>query len=286
MPQPDHAERIAIVGIGGIFPGAPDLDTFWKNIAGGVDSGRPVPEGRWYLSPEKAYAPWPPQPDRVYSTWGCFIEGFQLDPTGLNIEYDLLARLDPMFHLGLHAARAAFHDAKQLGDVDLSRVGVILGNIALPTESTSAICRDVLGRTFVEKLIDESRVESRGTRAGEAADLLKAARRRAAPPPSLLTSSSGSRLSTLDSRLSWHPLNRYAAGLPSSLIAQGLGLGGMAFTLDAACASSLYALKFASEELLAHRADAMLAGGMSRPDCQYTQMGFAQLQALTKSGRC
>ncbi len=30
----------------------------------------------------------------------------------------------------------------------------------------------------------------------------------------------------------------------------------------------------------------MLAGGLSRPDCQYTQMGFAQLQALTKSGRC
>ena len=57
-------------------------------------------------------------------------------------------------------------------------------------------------------------------------------------------------------------------------------------TLDAACASSLYSLKFASEELLAHRVDAMLAGGMSRPDCQYTQMGFAQLQALSRRGRC
>ena len=258
MPQPDQAERIAIVGIGGIFPGAPDLDTFWNNIVYGIDSGRHVPEGRWYLSPDKAYAPWPPQPDRVYSTWGCFIEGFQFDPTGLNIEHDLLARLDPMFHLGLHAARAAFRDAKQLDDVDLSRVGVILGNIALPTESTSAICRDVLGRTFVEKLID------------------------AAPIPTERRSDLKASLN----RSHWHPLNRYAAGLPSSLIAQGLGLGGMAFTLDAACASSLYALKFASEELLAHRADAMLAGGMSRPDCQYTQMGFTQLQALSRRGRC
>ena len=258
MPASDQTERIAIVGVGGIFPGAPDLDTFWKNVAGGVDCGRHVPDGRWYLSPKQAYAPWPPQPDRVYSTWGCFIEGFQFDPEGLNLDRSLLERLDPMFHLGLHAARAAFRDAKQLDGVDHARVGVILGNIALPTESTSAICRDVLGRTFVEKLIDATPlpIERRAE--------LKAALKRS----------------------DWHPLNRFAAGLPSSLIAQGLGLGGTAFTLDAACASSLYALKFASEELLAHRADAMLAGGMSRPDCQYTQMGFAQLQALSKSGRC
>ena len=258
MPVSDQSERIAIVGVGGIFPGAPDLDTFWKNVANGVDCGRHVPDGRWYLSPEKASAPWPPQPDRVYSTWGCFIEGFQFDPEGLNLDRALLERLDPMFHLGLHAARAAFRDARQLGGTDLARVGVILGNIALPTESTSAICRDVVERTFVENLIDVTPLPD------ERRHVLKAALNRS----------------------DWHPLNRYAAGLPSSLIAQGLGLGGTAFTLDAACASSLYSLKFASEELLAHRADAMLAGGMSRPDCQYTQMGFAQLQALSKSGRC
>ena len=68
MPGTDNSERIAIVGVGGIFPGAPDLATFWKHIAAGVDAGRHVPPGRWYLSPETAYAPWPPQPDRVYST--------------------------------------------------------------------------------------------------------------------------------------------------------------------------------------------------------------------------
>src|SRR5438128_1875770 len=57
-------------------------------------------------------------------------------------------------------------------------------------------------------------------------------------------------------------------------------------TLDAACASSLYALKLAVDELAAGRADAMLAGGLSRPDCLYTQMGFSQLRALSPSGRC
>ena len=258
MPDVVSTERIAIVGLGGIFPGAADLETFWRNIANGVDSGQPVPTGRWYLSPDKAYSPWPPKPDRVYSTWGCFIEGFSLDPAGLDLDPDLLLRLDPMFHLSLHAARGAFIDARRLRGTDPARIGVILGNIALPTESTSGLCRDILGRTFVENLIDSTPLPDEERRA------LKAGLKRS----------------------DWHPLNRFAAGLPSSLICQALGLKGSAYTLDAACASSLYALKFASEELLAHRADAMLAGGISRPDCQYTQMGFSQLQALSKSGRC
>ncbi len=86
--------------------------------------------------------------------------------------------------------------------------------------------------------------------------------------------------------LSVHPLNRSVVGLPAALLARALNLGGPCFTLDAACASSLYALHLACEELRAGRADAMLAGGLSRPDCLYTQMGFAQLRALSTTGRC
>ena len=41
------------------------------------------------------------------------------------------------------------------------------------------------------------------------------------------------------------------AGLPAGLLARALGLGGGCYTLDAACASSLYALKLAADELLA-----------------------------------
>src|SRR5207249_5691923 len=83
-----------------------------------------------------------------------------------------------------------------------------------------------------------------------------------------------------------HPLNRFVAGLPAGVLAKSLGLGGGSFTLDAACASSLYAIKLAADELLAGRADAMLAGGANGSDPQYTQMGFAQLRALSPSGRC
>src|SRR5204862_3631564 len=80
--------------------------------------------------------------------------------------------------------------------------------------------------------------------------------------------------------------NRYSTGLPAALVARGLGLGLGGYALDAACASSLYAIKLACDELLARRADAMIAGGLVRPDSLYTQMGFAQLRAVSASGRC
>ncbi|MBR4329635.1 MAG: polyketide synthase, partial [Candidatus Riflebacteria bacterium] len=73
---------------------------------------------------------------------------------------------------------------------------------------------------------------------------------------------------------------------PAGLLAAGLGLGGGCYTLDAACASSLYAIKLACEELISGRADAVLTGGASRPSSQFTQMGFSQLRALSKSGVC
>ena len=131
---------------------------------GRIDSGRHVPPGRWFLSPEKAFDPDGPKADRVYSTWGCFVDDFRFDSTGLNLDDAVLDRLDPLFHLGLHAARAAFHDADQLNNIDLDRVGVIMGNIALPTQSTSAMCRDVLGRTLIESLTNAAShsVEHRG----------------------------------------------------------------------------------------------------------------------------
>ena len=76
------------------------------------------------------------------------------------------------------------------------------------------------------------------------------------------------------------PANVFPAGLPAALVARALGLGGPAYTIDAACATSLYSIALAAAELEAGRADALLCGGVSRPDALYIQMGFSQLRAL------
>ena len=237
--------RVAIVGIGGIFPDSPDLQRFWDNIVNGVATAREVPPGRWRLDPSDAYDPQVGRPDHVYSTRGCFIDGFQFDPTGLDLDPDLITRLDPVFHLSLHAARAAWQDA-ETSLVDRNRVGVVFGNLVLPTETASNLAAAVLGRAFAAAAGFDWEFKP-----GEA---------------------------------DFEPLNARPAGSPAGLVAQGLELGGGAYTLDAACASSLYAVKLAADELIAGRLDAVVCGGVSRPDPLYTQMGFAQLRALSPSG--
>ncbi|MBT7952766.1 MAG: type I polyketide synthase, partial [Gammaproteobacteria bacterium] len=240
----DKNQRIAIVGVGGVFPGAADLNEFWENILIARDCSREPPEGRWSLALEDVYDAKGPQADKVYSKRACFVENFKADIDGLDIDAELLTSLDPMFHLLLHAGNQAWRDAVT-ENLDKQRVGIIIGNIALPTDSSSRITDEILLPVFEKQLLARS-----------------------------------------DSGASVNKLNKYVAGLPAGTLAQALGLGGGSYTLDAACASSLYALKYAVDELVAGRSDAMLCGGLSRPDSLYTQMGFSALHAISASGRC
>ncbi len=81
------------------------------------------------------------------------------------------------------------------------------------------------------------------------------------------------------------PHNRFCSGWPAHLAAQALGLDGRAFALDAACASSLYAIKLACDQLQDRQADLMLAGAVNHADDLFIHVGFCALQAMSKSGR-
>lgn len=81
------------------------------------------------------------------------------------------------------------------------------------------------------------------------------------------------------------PINRFMSGMPAHLLATVLGLGGPAFALDAACASSLYAIKLAIDALHDGRADVMLAGAVNRCDDLFIHTGFCALEAMSRSGR-
>ena len=81
------------------------------------------------------------------------------------------------------------------------------------------------------------------------------------------------------------PRNRFMSGLPAHLAARSLGLGGEAFALDAACASSFYAMKLACDRLHDGSVDTMLAGAVNRADDLFIHVGFTALNALSPSGR-
>ena len=81
-----------------------------------------------------------------------------------------------------------------------------------------------------------------------------------------------------------HPWNRYSSGLPAHVVSLALGLGD-AYALDAACASSLYALHLAADKLVRGEARVVLAGAVNRADSLFLHIGFCALNALSPSGR-
>lgn len=81
------------------------------------------------------------------------------------------------------------------------------------------------------------------------------------------------------------PRNRFSSGGPAHIVATAFGLDGDVFALDAACASSLYALEIACRRLQGRESDLMLAGGVARADPLFIHLGFTALQALSPSGQ-
>lgn len=243
---------IAVVGIDGVFPEANTLETFWNNIVHKVNTSAKIPPNRCIAPLEEMVAPHF-EPDKAYSGKACLIRDFRFDPRRIPLDGALLEKLDPLYQLTLHAGIGAYADCRT-ASVDPERSGIILAAIALPTDASSSITRKIFN-PVLEKGI------------------------------SAMSSQSMSRLIRFNFTEA-ESLGGRVVSLPASLLARALKFKGGAYTLDAACASSLYAIKLACDELNARRTDFMLAGGVSRPDCLYTQVGFSQLTALSPSGMC
>jgi acyl transferase domain-containing protein len=238
--------QIAVVGMGGIFPGADDLDQYWRHILDRHVATTRIPADRWAAPVDTVLAE-TPQPDRALTRIAGLVTSPPPLPPDLPIEPSLLATLDPLYTMVVSAGWHAYNACRR-DRLDPDRVGVVLAALALPTAASAGLAAQVVLPSVAGRLFGSG------------------ARR---PPPAEAAS-----------------LGARVTGLPGGVLATALGLGGGSLTLDAACASSLYAVKLACDALQEGRVDAMLAGGVSRPDCLYTQIGFSQLRALSPSGVC
>ncbi len=81
------------------------------------------------------------------------------------------------------------------------------------------------------------------------------------------------------------PRERYCSGLPAALAATALGLEQGGHAIDAACASSLYAIELACQRLRDRTSDLMLAGGVSGADGLLMAVGFGAMAAASPTGR-
>ncbi|MDB6040394.1 MAG: polyketide synthase, partial [Verrucomicrobiales bacterium] len=126
-------EPIAIIGLSGHYPSAPDLQTFWENIKSGKDCITEIPPERWpldgFFNPNKEEAI---DSGMSYCKWGAFLEGFNLfDPLFFNIAPREALHMDPQERLFLQAAWEVLEDAgytrSSLSERFDRKVGVFTG---------------------------------------------------------------------------------------------------------------------------------------------------------------
>ncbi len=257
---PNEQNDVAIIGMACLFPGAPNLEAFWRNIVRKVDSTSDPPAEAWDV--DVFYDPESKANDRVYCKRGGFIAPLAtFDPMDHGVMPRAVEGGEPDQWLALRVAREAFADAGYADEIPERRAtAVILGKGTYLNRGNLCVVQhgrmvdqtveilETLHPELTEKEIEEIR-----------ADL-----KRKMPPFNADT----------------------APGLIPNIIAgriaNRLDLMGPNYTVDAACASSLVAVEHAIRGLQSREYDLALAGGVHVATPVPTLMLFCQLGALSR----
>jgi len=256
------SEDVAIIGMSCIFPGAPDLDTFWRNILAKFDAvGDPPPN----LGFDEYFEPDASSNDRIYCKKGGFIEEYaEFDPIEFGIMPNAVEGGNPAQFLALRFAREAIVDAGYLDRTfDRERTALILGH-GLNLDRGQVTCAQHgfwVDQTLA--IIEQLKPELTDAELSAIREDLK----KNLPPFKAET----------------------CPGLISNIltgrIANRLDLKGPNFTVDAACASSLIAIDLGVRELQSGRSNMVIAGGVQVGMPPQMFMVFCLLGALSRRGK-
>ncbi|MGQ0700764.1 MAG: SDR family NAD(P)-dependent oxidoreductase [Panacagrimonas sp.] len=237
---------IAIVGIGITLPKADSADDYWKLILDKDCIIREVPKERW--DPELFFDADRKARDKVYSKWGGFLDEVPFDPMRFGIPPKSMKSIDTLQLLTLETAARTLADAGYSdGQFDRENTSVILGAGGGAGElGVQYGMRAELPR-FVENLSPDV----------------------------------WERLPEWTEESFAGTLLNVAAGR----VANRLDLGGVNFTIDAACGSSLAAINIAVHELETGRSSMVLAGGFDTTQSAFGFAYFAKTQALSAKGQ-
>ncbi|MEU4800289.1 SDR family NAD(P)-dependent oxidoreductase [Streptomyces sp. NPDC023327] len=120
-PAPRAATDIAIIGVSGRYPQAPDLDTFWRNLRSARDCITEVPADRWDHRRNAAAE------GSSAGKWGGFLDGIdRFDPLFFQISLHEAELLDPQERLFLQCAHHTLEDAGYAAG-PAGKVGVFVG---------------------------------------------------------------------------------------------------------------------------------------------------------------
>lgn len=255
---------VAIVGMSVLLPGARNLDAYWKNLVDGVDAITEVPPHRWdeeFYSPDERG-----RSDRVYCRRGGFIDDLaDVEVAEFGIMPNSVPSTEPDQLIALRVAAQAISDAggtQQLPE-DRQRAGVVFGRGGYLTPGLARLDQRVRTASQLVRTLGELMPELEPDRLEQVREAFTDQLGPQAP----------------ESAIGLVP------NLAVSRLANRLDLRGPAYTVDAACASSLIAVDHAVRELESHRCDTVLAGGVHHcHDITFWSV-FSQLGALSSSER-
>lgn len=249
--------EIAIIGMGGIFPDALDLSEYWSNILAGKDSITEIPKEYWNI--EEFYDPDPKAEDKTYSHKAALIEEVPFDSLEFGIPPKVMESISIDQLFGLLVAKQALLSANLIGPeaktFNRDKTGVILSS-SVGKSSYSLSGR--LEATRLEKILRNSHVPE---------DLAQRVVTR-----------------WKNSELEWNEESEpgFLANVAAGRIASRFDLYGTNCVVDAACASSLAALKYAVHELENNECDIVLTGGITLDCTPFTMISFSKTPAISK----
>ncbi|AUB39174.1 hypothetical protein COO91_05166 [Nostoc flagelliforme CCNUN1] len=247
-------EKIAIIGLSCLFPDAKNPEEFWQNLVTQKDSTSSATVDEIGVDPTIFHNPVKGTPDKTYSLKGGYIRNFQFDPSEYNLPSEFVASLDNTFKWSLYTAKQAIVQSGYWGNQTvLSKCGIILGNLSLPTKLSNQLFSPIYQKALtpaVRELLQDEDFD----------------------------------LAALPSATKASLYNAMISSFPASIVAQALSLSQINLCLDAACSSSFYAIKLASHYLWSHKADVMLAGAISCADSLFVRMLFSGVQGYAENG--
>jgi len=238
---------IAIIGMAGIFPGAENVEEFWRNIVFGNDCISEVPPERW--STEIFFDPNSKDTEHTISKWGGFIGKSDFDALEFGIPPEAVARIEPVQLLALLVAKRALEDAglTDPANSDFEETSVFFG-----VEGAGELIKSRTVRTVLREIMGELPAD----------------------------------LDAILPRLTEYEFPGFLTNITSGRISNRLNTCGRNYTVDAACAASLAALDIAITELREKKAEMAIVGGADLHNRIDDFLGFNSVGALSPEGYC
>jgi len=231
----------------GIFPGAENVDEFWRNIVFGKDCITEVSPDRW--SADTFFDPNSSDTEYTVSKWGGFIGATDFNALEFGMPPESVPHIEPQQLLALLVAKRALDDAglADPSNPDLEETSVFFGvdgaGELIKSRNIRTVFREIMG------------------------DL----------PPDL---------NSILPQLTEYEFPSFLTNVTAGRISNRLNTCGRNFAVDAACAASLAALDIAMTELRTYKAEMAIVGGADLHNRIEDYLGFNSIGALSPQGRC